>query len=158
MLTKNRVPQYLMMGVLCGMAAGCNDSNPPATGNNSTNPPSTTVTANRPDAPDERMTTKDPVDPTNTGVNERDRDSLEKTPLDQNENKTDINITAEIRKQVVDTKMSVDAQNVKIITQDGMVTLRGPVATEREKQRIEEMAKNVAGADKVDNQLEITNP
>ncbi len=157
MLTKERATKYLLFGVLCGMVPGCNESRPPATGNNTTNPPSTTVTANRPETPDERTTTSDPVDPTNTGVNVRDRDSLDKTPLDQNENKTDIYITAEIRKQVVDTEMSVDAQNVKIITQDGMVTLRGPVATEQEKQRIDVMAKSVAGADKVDNQLEVTN-
>ncbi len=154
MLTKERATKYLLFGVLCGMAPGCNESSPPVTG---ANPPSTTVTSNRPETPDERRESSTPVDPTNTGVNTRDRDTTEKTPLDQNENKTDINITAEIRKQVVDTEMSVDAQNVKIITQDGTVTLRGPVATEQEKQRIEDMAKSVAGADKVDNQLEVTN-
>ena len=157
MLFKKRTPQYVLLGVLCGVFAGCNDSSPPATGQNTTNPSSTTVTADRPAPPDERTTTSDPVDRNNTGVNARDRDGIDKTPIDQNENKTDINITAEIRKQVVDTKMSVDAQNVKIITQDGRVTLRGPVATEQEKQRIDEMAKSVAGADQVDNQLEVTN-
>ncbi len=156
MLTKNRALQSLLFGVLCGMASGCNESRPAANGKNPTNQPSTTVTANRPETPhDQKMNTK-PVDPTNTAVNKRDSNSTAKTPLDQNENKTDIHITAEIRKQVVDTKMSVDAHNVKIITQDGMVTLRGPVATAEEKQQIEAMAKSVAGADKVDNQLEVT--
>jgi hyperosmotically inducible periplasmic protein len=157
MLFKNRATQYVLLGVLCGMAPGCNESRPPVTGGNSTNPPSTTVTADRPAPPVEGTTTSDPVDPANTGVNDRDSDGASKTPIDQNENQTDINITAEIRKQVVDTKMSVDAQNVKIITQDGMVTLRGPVTTTDEKQRIDEIAKSVAGADKVDNQLEVTN-
>ena len=62
------------------------------------------------------------VDRNNSAVNMRDRDGTTKTAFDQNENKKDIEITANIRKQVVDTKMSVDAQNVKIITQDGRVT------------------------------------
>jgi osmotically-inducible protein OsmY len=101
--------------------------------------------------------TTEPADRANTGVNVRDRDSVAKTPLDQNENKADIKITADIRKRVVDTKMSVNAQNVKIITQNGKVTLRGPVKTENEKQRIEEIAVAVAGADKVDSQLEVKN-
>ncbi len=121
----------MLIGLLCIVALGCNESNP--------------------------MTTSEPADRANTGVNVRDRDSTTKTPLDQNENQTDINITADIRKQVVDTKMSVAAQNVKIITQDGMVTLRGPVDTEQEKQRIDAIAKKVAGENKVDNQLEIKN-
>ncbi len=95
------------------------------------------------------------IAPDNTGVNERDRSSTAKTPIDQNENQSDIDITAGIRKQVVDTQMSVDAQNVKIITQDGKVTLRGPVANADEKKRIEDIAHKVAGADKVDSQLEV---
>ena len=91
----------------------------------------------------------------NTGVNERDRDGTLKTPIDQNENQVDIDITARIRKQVVDTKMSVDAQNVKIITQDGKVILRGPVKSAAEKKQIEDFAREVVGPDKVDSQLEI---
>ena len=72
-----------------------------------------------------------------------------------NENKKDIDITANIRKRVVDTKMSVNAQNVKIITQSGKVTLRGPVKTEEEKAQIAKMAEEVAGPGNVDNQLEV---
>jgi len=95
------------------------------------------------------------VDRDNTGVNTRDRDAVTKTPIDQNENQVDIDITAKIRQQVVDTKASVDAQNVKIITQDGKVTLRGPVKSADEKKQIEDIAHAVAGADKVDSQIEI---
>lgn len=95
------------------------------------------------------------VDRDNSAVNKRDRDANAKTPFDQNENKTDIDITAGIRKNVVDTKMSVNAQNVKIITQDGVVTLRGPVKTQEEKDRIEEIARSVAGVKTVDSQLEV---
>jgi osmotically-inducible protein OsmY len=53
--------------------------------------------------------------------------------------------------------MSVDAHNIKIITQDGKVTLRGPVKTEEEKQMIQKIALDVAGANNVDNQLEVNN-
>ena len=95
------------------------------------------------------------VDRDNSAVNKRDAELHTKTPLDQKENQSDINITAEIRKRVVDTQMSTNAQNVKIITQDGKVTLRGPVKTGDEKKRIEEIARSVAGDSKVDSQLEI---
>jgi len=95
------------------------------------------------------------VDRDNTAVNERDRESAAKTPIDQNENQADIDVTANIRKRVVDTKMSVNAQNVKIITQNGQVTLRGPVKTADEKKQIEDIAHDVAGADKVVSQLEV---
>lgn len=99
-----------------------------------------------------------PTQPDNTAVNERDRSDAAKTPINQNENQADIDVTANIRKRVVDTKMSVNAQNVKIITQDGKVTLRGPVDSADEKKQIEDIATEVAGAGKVDSQLEINQP
>jgi len=145
----------LLFGVLCGVALGCNESTPPASGTSSATDKPTAVTANRPTTSERPTATAEPLDRDNTGVNVRDRASTAKTPFDQNENKADIRITAEIRKQVVATKMSVDAQNVKIITQDGKVTLRGPVDSDEEKRSIEEIAVNIAGADKVDNQLEV---
>ncbi len=95
------------------------------------------------------------VDRDNTANNARDRAGTAKTPFDQNENKKDIGIIADIRKRVVDTKMSVNAQNVKIITQDGQVTLRGPVKSEDEKNQIEKFAVDVAGVDHVENLLEV---
>ena len=95
------------------------------------------------------------VDRDNSDVNERDRGGAAKTSIDQNENKKDLDITASIRKRVVDTKLSVNAQNVKIITQDGKVTLRGPVKSAEEKKQIEDIAHEVAGAGNVDSQLEV---
>jgi hyperosmotically inducible periplasmic protein len=95
------------------------------------------------------------VERDNTEVNVRDRSNAAKTPIDQNENQKDIDITANIRKRVVDTKMSINAQNVKIITQDGKVTLRGPVKSADEKAQIEKLAHEVAGPANVDNQLEV---
>ncbi len=95
------------------------------------------------------------VDPDNTAVNLRDRQDTVKTPIDQNENQEDVNITAEIRRRVVDSNVSVNAQNVKIITQNGRVTLRGPVMSDEERSIITDIATDVAGTDKVENQLEV---
>src|SRR4051794_11143454 len=67
------------------------------------------------------------TDRDNTAVNARDRDSAAKTPFDQKENKADITTTADVRKRIVASDMSTDAKNVKIITENGRVTLRGPV-------------------------------
>ena len=107
------------------------------------------------DRPTTTKTKSTTASPDNTAVNVRDRDSSAKTPIDQNENKTDVDITANIRKKVVDTEMSVNAQNVKIITQDGTVTLRGPVKSAEEKKQIEDIATSVAGANKVVSQIEV---
>jgi hyperosmotically inducible protein len=134
-----------VFGILCGLAAGCGDAT--TTTETSSDRP-VTVTANRP-------VTENTSDADNTAVNVRDRDDSSKTPLDQDQDATDVRITADIRSKVVDTEMSVSAQNVKIITEDGRVTLRGPVATEQEKQRIEEIAEEVAGENNVDSQLEV---
>lgn len=98
----------------------------------------------------------DEAKPDNTKKNERDRDSAAKTPMDQNENKGDIDITASIRKAVMDDDdLSTTAKNCKIITADGVVTLRGPVASEDEKATIADLAKDVDGVKSVDNQLEV---
>jgi hyperosmotically inducible protein len=96
--------------------------------------------------------------PDNTAINQRDAADLlkAKTPIDQNENKADIDITAKIRQRVVSEKdFSINAQNVKIITADGMVTLRGPVNSKTEHDTIERIAREVAGEGKVDNKLEV---
>jgi hyperosmotically inducible protein len=95
----------------------------------------------------------------NTEINVRDKDNATLTPEDQKETKKDINITAHIRKAVVkDKSLSMDAQNAKIITRSGVVTLRGPVANEAESKTLEKIAKKTRGVVKVDNQLEIKAP
>jgi len=96
------------------------------------------------------------VDADNTKKNERDKSDQTKTPGDQAENEADRNITQEIRKGVVGAKsLSQTAKNVKIITKDGVVTLRGPVNSEDEKSEIATLAQNAPGVKRVDNQLEI---
>ena len=139
--------------LLCGAVMGCVESPSSASRTDSTNEEPVTVTANRPITTE--YPTTDPVERDNTEVNVRDRDSESKTAIDQNENAADIEITASIRSKVVDTEMSVAAQNVKIITQDGKVTLRGPVRSDEEKKSVEDIAKGVAGSDNVDSQLEV---
>lgn len=95
--------------------------------------------------------------PDNSARNEADRHEGAKTPIDQSEQTADVRITAAIRRAIMDDKsMSVNAQNVKIITeQSGVVTLRGPVDSQAEKDAIEAKAKGVAGVTRVDNQLEV---
>lgn len=92
----------------------------------------------------------------NAKRNERDRNDNAPTPMDQGNNEADIEITKKIRQQVLDQPdFSVNAQNVKIITQNGTVTLRGPVATAAEKATIERLAKAQAGANKLVSELEV---
>ena len=65
-------------------------------------------------------------------------------------------LTQKIRQKVVaDDSLSMLAQNVKIITVDGVVTLRGPVNSAEEKERIAAVATEVAGAGKVKDNLEV---
>ncbi len=97
---------------------------------------------------------KQPAD--NTGKNERDRSGETKTSGDQSETAEDIKITAAIRRAVVaDDSLTMTATNVKIITANGVVTLRGPVNTAAEKAKIGELAKKAAGKAKIENQLEV---
>ena len=92
----------------------------------------------------------------NSGKNVRDRQNSTMTPGDQSNAKSDMAITQAIRKAVVaDKGLSTNAHNVKIITKDGVVTLRGPVKTAEEKNTIAAKAEGAAGVKSVDNQLEI---
>jgi osmotically-inducible protein OsmY len=96
----------------------------------------------------------------NTGINQRDRDTNNLTPGDQGNTRADIDLTQKIRKALVmDTTYSMTAKNIKIITVNGRVTLRGPVNSDSEKSGIEGLAKNIAGDANVDDQLEVkSNP
>ena len=94
--------------------------------------------------------------PDNTKQN---KDQTNPTADQQKMNPADRAITQKIRKAIhEDTTLSTYAHNVKIITQDGKVTLRGPVRSEDEKSNIEAKAVAVAGQGNVSNQLEIAAP
>ena len=98
------------------------------------------------------------VAPDNSGRNERDRNDATKTAGDQSESEADRTISQNIRKAVTsDDSVSTNGKNVKIITVDGVVTLRGPVKSETEKTNIAAKAQQIAGVKNVENQLEIAN-
>ena len=91
----------------------------------------------------------------NTKVNARDRSDASLTADQQKETQSDREITRRIRRSLVkDESLSTYAHNVKIITRDGQVTLKGPVRSDDEKRTIEAKASEVAG-EMVTNQLEI---
>ena len=105
---------------------------------------------------DNKQVSQTAVEPDNSGRNVRDRDDQNKTTGDQSENEADRTITQNIRRAVTaDDSLSTNAKNVKIITNNGTVTLRGPVKSEKEKAEIEAKAKQIAGVKSVDNQLEV---
>ena len=88
----------------------------------------------------------------------RDRNDQNKTAGDQSESEADRTISQNIRQALTaDDSLSTNGKNVKIITIDGTVTLRGPVKSDKEKSTIGAKAQQIAGVKNVDNQLEITN-
>src|SRR5215467_9409594 len=85
--------------------------------------------------------------PDNTKTNQRDRSKAEPTADQAKNNASDRDTMQKIRKSVMDDKsLSSYAHNVKIISQDGKVTLKGPVRSEQEKQTIAQKATEIAGA------------
>jgi hyperosmotically inducible periplasmic protein len=95
--------------------------------------------------------------PDNTKINKRDQAKGAATADQQKENPKDREITQKIRRALMDDKtLSTYAHNVKVITQDGQVTLKGPVRTEDEKKTVEAKATEVAGVGRVTNQISIT--
>lgn len=93
--------------------------------------------------------------PDNTRVNKRDRDEKTLTPLDQSNSEEDRSITQAIRKSIMHQELSVNAKNIKIITRNGEVTLRGPVNNAAEAEKIVQVAKAVQGIKSLNNQLEV---
>jgi osmotically-inducible protein OsmY len=94
--------------------------------------------------------------PDNSKTNQRDRNSDSPTADQQKMNKADSDLVQKIRQSVyADKTLSTYAHNVKIVAQDGHVTLRGPVRNQTERDQIQAKAVAIAGADSVTNQLEI---
>ena len=91
-----------------------------------------------------------------TKTNERDRSANEPTADQQKDNRSDRDITQQIRQSITkDKSLSTYAHNIKIITQHGQVTLKGPVRSEDEKRAIEAKAAEVAGENKVSSELNV---
>jgi len=97
--------------------------------------------------------------PDNSKTNKRDRDKNSPTADRQKMNATDRDLAKRIRAAIVNDKsLSTYAHNVKIVTQDGKVTRKGPVRSEEEKSAIEAKATEIAGVGNVINQLEVAPP
>lgn len=97
-----------------------------------------------------------PADAENTGRNARDRNGDTLTPMDQSNAPSDLEITQAIRKALVaEDGLSMNGKNVKVITVDGVVTLRGPVESDAERARIEAVARGMSEVRRVDSQLEV---
>jgi len=96
------------------------------------------------------------AEPDNTATNERDRSGETKTSGDQSNSSADLKITQEIRRALMkDSGLSMTAKNIKVITVNGQVTLRGPVKTAQEKTKIDQLAKSATPGATIDNQLEV---
>jgi hyperosmotically inducible periplasmic protein len=95
--------------------------------------------------------------PENTKVNRSDRSTGAPTADQQKLNAADTKLTKTIRQSIMaDKSLSSYAHNVKIISQNGVVTLKGPVKSEDEKRVIVEKAAAAAGgADKVTDQISV---
>jgi len=106
-------------------------------------------------------TPRDPAASVSTEADNTKRNSTEEnkntdTAEKQSNNKEDVAVVQKIRQAVErEGSLSMNAKNVKIIVRDGKVMLRGPVDSEQEKATIAARASEIAGKDKVDNQLEV---
>ena len=103
--------------------------------------------------PDDKSAT---APPDNTGKNQRDRNASEPTADQQKENETDRELARQIRRALVkDKSLSTYGHNIKVISQNGVVTLKGPVNSDEEKRAIESKAAEVAGSpDKIRSEIE----
>ncbi len=96
------------------------------------------------------------TNPDNTKMNAQDRDKTSPTADQQKDNRSDREITQQIRQSLMNDKsLSTYGHNVKVITQNGQVTLKGPVRSDDEKKAIEAKATEVAGENKVTSELNI---
>jgi osmotically-inducible protein OsmY len=92
----------------------------------------------------------------NTKINQRDRNPNEPTADQQQNNRSDRDITQQVRQAIIaDKTFSTSAHNVKVITQNGQVTLKGPVRSDDEKRAIEAKATAIAGDGKVISELTV---
>ena len=97
--------------------------------------------------------------PDNTKINQRDRNQNEPTADQQKENGSDRALAQQVRRALVkDKSLSTYAHNIKVIAQNGVVTLKGPVHSDQEKQAIEAKAAEAAGGtDKIKSEIDVSN-
>jgi hyperosmotically inducible protein len=94
--------------------------------------------------------------PDNTRVNKQDREPGAVTADQQKENRSDRDLTQQIRKAVIaDKSLSSYAHNVKIVSQGGTVVMKGPVRSDEEKKALLSKAESIAGAGKVTDEISV---
>jgi hyperosmotically inducible periplasmic protein len=92
----------------------------------------------------------------NTALNQRDRSGKTVTSGDQSNNSADLKITQAIRQALMkDGELSTTAKNIKVITANGQVTLRGPVNNAQEKAKVDQIARSAGGGAKIVDELEL---
>jgi hyperosmotically inducible periplasmic protein len=106
--------------------------------------------------PRDPATASDATEADNTKRNSFEQNKNTETAEKQSNSKDDLALTQKVRQAVMkDGSLSMNAKNVKIIAQDGKITLKGPVDSQQEKDTIGTEAGGIAGKDNVDNQLEV---
>ena len=99
------------------------------------------------------------ADADNTATNQRDRSGETATSGDQSNSSADLKITQAIRQALMkDGELSTTAKNIKVITANGQVTLRGPVNNAQEKAKIDQIARSATGGVQVVDQLDVIKP
>ncbi len=153
--TAMTAPEHRTSDEIASTGTGVPDRTRPVTPSTNTPSDATTTTGMTNDTAQNPSVVRSPD---NTAVNKRDRNDATLTPMDQGESDADVKMTQEIRRAVMDSdQLSFSAKNVKIITRNGKVTLRGTVPSARERTTIQDAAKARAGANAVDNQIEVSN-
>lgn len=115
----------------------------------------TPVKAQTQPAAGDTATTTTPA-PDNSAANAKANSETGITAQQAGNSETDVKLTAKIRQALVkDKKLSTYAHNVKIITENGQVVLKGPVKSQSEKTEVETKAGRIAGVDRVRSELEV---
>ena len=100
---------------------------------------------------------KDGINADNSARNKLNHANSAATADQQSHSKKDVEITQQIRRELMEDKdLSTYSKNIKVVTSRGKVVVTGPVRTSEERTAIEEIAKNVAGDENVQNQISIT--
>ncbi len=91
----------------------------------------------------------------NSGLNTRDKEGLTLIPQHQPDYAKDRRLLAAVRRAVIhERELSTMAHNIKIFAVAGVVTLRGPVRSDVERDRLEQIAQTVPGVTSVVNELD----
>ncbi len=134
------ITKFALVFACVGLIAGC-------TGNES-------VTEQGMDS-NETAETAESTGSSETTANERQAEGA--TADQQSNSENDVEVTRQIRQKIMeDESLSTNAHNVKIITENGSVTLKGLVDSQAEKSKVESHARAAAGATPIENQIEIT--